>query len=135
MSKIFQGQLKIGHVHEESNKDGYELCTICDKKYANVRNHINSIHRENVDKCGLCDNYFSDLQDHEGSVHDGKLKKFQCTICDFKCFKKDEVEKHEEIVHLNMKQRVDKVTTCQLCDKEYKQKYNLLKHIKREHKD
>ena len=104
--------------HVESNKGNYEICTICDKKYANLQNHTRFIHRESVEKCSLCDGYSSNLKVHLERVHDGKLKTFQCTICDYKGLSRVEVEKHQKNVHV--KQKVEEISKCLLCDKVYK---------------
>ena len=72
--------------------------------------------------CDHCDKKFqrnSDLKKHTKRTH-LKIKKHECSKCNFLAFSKNEVDKHE-ITHLS------KMKVCDKCEKHYKHNHTCKK--------
>ena len=61
------------------------------------------------------------------AVNDGK---FQCTLCDFTCARKDNIRRHIRLKHGRVE---DQAWQCQFCDGLYKSKLSLESHQRLKH--
>ena len=97
---------QVKRVHEtivEDRKKSYN-CKLCDYQCefsTEMKNHISSVHEENVMfKCYICKIGFNcndNLKTHL-STH-GEGNRFECVICDVSCVEKNELQKHIKSVH------------------------------------
>ena len=103
------------------------FCPVCNGEFgskATLHEHMKSIHSdgEKTVICDHCDKKFqrnSDLKKHTKRTH-LKIKKHECSKCNFLAFSKNEVDKHE-ITHLS------KMKVCDKCEKQYKHNHTYKK--------
>ena len=115
-------------------------CSDCGRDYATpqaLQKHIKIFHlgiREF--KCDQCDMTFtakSNLRGHTLSIHHG-IFEFQCTQCDYKCAYKNNLQTHMKNAHEKpIVKSNSKVKKCDLCNEEFKIKYEFKAHIFKAH--
>ena len=115
-------------------------CQQCDKAYKrknHLKEHIQSFHEGVKYLCHQCDQEFTDqssLRRHIQSVHKGVT--YACDHCDYQATQQSNLTKHFQSVHTMYVHEVDGNSfkfECQQCEKVYKRKDHLRKHIKSAH--
>ena len=108
-------------------------CDICGKDYVTrnfLRKHISSVHYRARYKCDQCDQDFSfekSLHDHILVRHKGIRKEYKCPQCNKSFSESRSLARHRRIEHEGIRFQ------CGECGKEYRQKDNLLDHIRTHH--
>ncbi|XP_058464973.1 zinc finger protein 58-like [Malaya genurostris] len=104
-----------------------QTCPKCEKEFNfyNLRKHLLEIHQEITQyKCELCRHrtfeHRSSFEDHIYSKHQGFREK--CPICHRML--KSKLKTHIEYIHS------EGVPKCNICNKEYSNKYKLIRHLK-----
>lgn len=106
-------------------------CTKCDERFINYHQriiHLAEVHGEERKKyvCRLCPKKFlisSHLSAHVREKHHNE-KKFSCTECDYKCFRKTNLISHMQS-HSDVKE-----FECDICFRKYTRKKALVFHYK-----
>ena len=130
-------------------------CNDCGKQYSHeigLTAHINSIHKRIKYRCEECDKEFTSTSSrlrHMKITHEHAVKKYSCSMCDYKALIPSTLKQHTESVHKGVKYQCPicglKVSTvsmfehkrkhkgvsfpCKSCGKEYKSRGGLNKHI------
>ena len=105
----------INRMHKSEKSDGIT------KKVKEVKTPIN---KGELNSWSDLDQYVTKLPDDESG-----LKVYQCTICQFKCHRSENLKKHVECNHF----RGALKHTCNLCETDFDTKYALLYHTTHKH--
>ena len=131
-------------------------CDICLKEFEQkfiLNKHISTVHSENKFKCEQCNKEFGredSLTKHVKTVHSDK--RFKCEQCNKEFGREDNLYQHVEKVHSSKRLICEQCTrtfdteeqltkhkntheklSCNICFKEFNQRFNLNKHIKTVH--
>ena len=117
------------HVQNHRNaKKLLKTCSICSKKFANVKQHIKRFHNKVKDyKCTHCDKEYSSpqmLKYHNETTH--VLRVITCDQCDFKTNHQRNLKTHKDTMHSEVQ-----LIECEMCGKSIK---NLTQHMKKIHR-
>lgn len=140
MKKVYQYFCVICHYSTDRKKkffkhivvhEGLEQsCTFCPYKTFSVhdlKRHITRHTKDNRLQCHLCE--YSAKHHMSLVYHVQSHKVFSCKICDFKTMDEDKLLLHEKETN----HRSDK--TCAQCDRQFKTKQGLLRHMKKHERD
>ncbi|XP_058835996.1 zinc finger protein 319-like [Topomyia yanbarensis] len=146
------------HQHIERIHQGYRFrCEDCEnetlfKDIDTARDHVNSCHDIKTHPCPNCDQSFNEfnLRKHLQEVHQ-KVPQYECSLCKSKpfedrCSYENHVyNKHQgfrvkcHICHKMLRSKLkthieyihsEGVPRCNICNKEYSNKYKLMRHLK-----
>jgi uncharacterized Zn-finger protein len=88
--------------------------------------------REDGPQCDVCLRRFSSIQwlrNHKARIHDGKASKdFECPKCHKKFTKRSDLNRHNNTVHLKLREHV-----CEVCGRAFGENWNLQSHIRMRH--
>ena len=108
------------------------VCTQCTASYTrnlSLQRHINGVHLKlkqykcTFDNCDYSTAWSSGLNSHRDTKHHG-VKRFRCSICDFKAYKNSNLNRHLNSVHLKGKY------PCKFCSKTLTRLDRMKKHMK-----
>ena len=108
------------------------VCTQCTASYTrnlSLQRHINGVHLKlkqykcTFDNCDYSTAWSSELNSHRDTKHHG-VKRFKCSICDFKAYKSGNLNRHLNSVHLKGKY------PCKFCNKTLTRLDRMKKHMK-----
>ena len=108
------------------------VCPHCTASYTrnlSLQRHINGVHLKlkqykcTFDNCDYSTAWTSELNSHRDTKHYG-VKRFKCSICDFKAYKSSNLNRHFNSVHLKGKY------PCKFCNKTLTRLDRMKKHIK-----
>ena len=131
-------------------KPGYQKCKLCDKVVGRLSFHMKKYHasEHQTFPCNKCDQKFDRkdvLYKHEEKVHSTvnrnlpaaiqelrvNEEEWKCKMCGKSFYSVLEVENH--LLKRNCSKDLAIKYNCELCEKSYKEKHNLTKHIKNKH--
>ena len=146
------------NVHEKIKPFNCDKCQKSFRKGSVLKEHINRVHMKlKPYKCDICEKYFStktEVDDHKAKLHNTRKR---CTFCDERFSIKQVLDKHVKTIHLENnhlfkcnlceesytkqkqfeehKANVHAIQfRCELCDKTFKIRRCLLRHLTRQHK-
>ena len=123
--------IKVQDKNEKILKKNF-VCTQCTASYnrnLSLQRHINGVHLKlkqykcTFDNCDYSTAWTSELNSHRDTKHYG-VKRFKCSICDFKAYKSSNLNRHLNSVHLKGKY------SCKFCNKTLTRLDRMKKHIK-----
>jgi hypothetical protein len=147
---------RSSHIRIVHEKRRDHVCPECQKTFqskTHLRNHVQRVHLLLRVECPDCGKMVQDLHNHQQYVH-LKVKNFPCEECDTRCTTNTALRKHVSAVHLGLteecpecgdvvkhleqhiKQRhrdIQKKHQCAECEKFFKCRTYLSKHIMRVH--
>ena len=144
----FEREIHEATVHE--NKGKYK-CESCEKTYSDknaLAYHVSNKHggknEDEKPRCKLCPSKFTteaNLKRHLETVHSDT--KFECEHCGDKFTRQDTLNSHLKEQHKNLNVNLDFVENiasfllekCDQCDKTFKRKYQLQRHVNKVHCD
>ena len=107
-------QVHIHHIEEVTTQvlvvGKRTVCPVCEKRYscaANLRRHVRNVHKPNT----------------------GHIQFKYCSVCGKGEIKQYRLNAHMREVHQN------NFVECDLCNKKYKQRRNLMRHMQTHHKE
>ena len=115
------------HVESVHLKSNCVKCDQCNKTLStksNLTNHIKKVHEKKTTQCDLCGKSVVYLPLHKKHVHENIEKSYQCNECDTTFKLVEQLKRHVEIVHLNIKP-----FKCETCFKEWPTSGKLTRHI------
>ncbi|XP_062564840.1 zinc finger protein 2-like [Armigeres subalbatus] len=157
-AKFFESEQQYQD-HSEKIHRGFRFrCEECPgevlfREITEAQNHVDDQHDINLQPCPKCENSFNEfnLRKHLREVH-AEIQHYKCTLCeDQRQFDdRDSYELHIQnqhqghrvkchICHRTLKSKLkphidyihsEGTATCYICDKEYSNKYKLLRHLK-----
>ena len=95
-----------------------------------LKNHVNTKDKENTFKSDLCKKSFNSKNEvvkHVKTIHLENNHLFKCNLCEESYTKQKQFEEHKANVHAIQ-------FRCELCDKTFKIRRCLLRHLTRQHK-
>lgn len=116
----------IQHIEADQRK-----CPICCKRFRHISNRVNHERVHTGEKpfvCELCEKAFAqvgNLRTHK-RIHSGDTP-YACNVCHHKFSQIGNLNAHK-LTHVDIKRFI-----CNKCDKTYCQKYQLVRHQKKEH--
>lgn len=126
------------HREKSSSKPGDKFCSLCNKNFANITQHIKIVHKKMKNfECVNCKKRFYDkreLRNHHlkylkngvclKSVVSSAEAKYECSLCHYKSAKRSNLLVHQQSVHQGVKHK------CPACEKELASRPNLNLHMK-----
>ncbi len=109
------------------------ICETCGSKFglkADLQRHMRNIHEKRAFCCRTCGKSFAEQEDldfHTRVAHEKDLRPFKCGQCEIKFGRRSSRRRHEQTVH------TDKRFHCDLCDKSYSQRFDMIKHRRKAH--
>ncbi|XP_055308881.1 zinc finger protein 2-like, partial [Sitodiplosis mosellana] len=131
-SKIFTFKCNLNqHKRIHSGSKPFE-CSVCFKTFA----HKNSLHchvRTHADKlphsCLKCGHRFAGEEAKQLHEKSCKRRRYECYLCELKCFVKDSLKRHMQAKHTGEHQ-----FKCEVCRKRFVEKCTLNRHLA-QHRD
>lgn len=108
-------------------------CTTCGSRFglkADLQRHQRNIHEKRAFCCRTCGKSYSEQEEldfHNRVAHEKDSRPFECAQCGMRFGRRSSRRRHEQTVH------TDKRFNCNLCDKSYSQRFDMIKHGRRAH--
>eukprot|EP00092_Neocalanus_flemingeri_P017356 GFUD01018771.1.p1 GENE.GFUD01018771.1~~GFUD01018771.1.p1 ORF type:complete len:448 (+),score=64.03 GFUD01018771.1:73-1416(+) len=127
-----KGHLKLHELKQGSRSLEFK-CEVCDKMFFTIGNknrHLKSHTGQKNHQCEECEKSYTEkrqLENHKEIVHQGKRDYF-CSVCPKSFTRSNSLNAHMRL-HTGQE-----VLQCEFCTSTYKEKRNLMNHVKKQHK-